>query len=111
MSTLDEARYSQLVAAAFKKLLQAADETDPDNLEADSTGDMITLTGARSGAKVVVNTQRAVHQIWVAGNSQGIHFSWDEASGTWQDDKGRGLELFAFVRECVQDASGETLAL
>lgn len=109
MSTLDEGRYNQLVSVAFKKILKAADQIDPDNLEADSTGDMITLTGGKSGAKVVVNTQRAVHQIWVAGKSQGIHFSWDEASGAWRDDKGKGLELFAFVAECVEDASGEAL--
>lgn len=110
MSTLDEARYQQLVSQAFKKIVAAADALDPDNLEADSTGDMITLTAPRSGTKVVVNTQRAVKQIWVAGKSQGIHFNWDEASGTWRDDKGKGLELFAFVAECVEDASGETLS-
>lgn len=110
MSLLDETRYGQLVAETFKRLLQAADAADPDALEADSTGDMITFTGVRTGQKCVVNTQRAVRQLWVAGKSQGIHFDWDEGTRLWKDDKGKGLELFAFVTEAVEDASGERLS-
>ena len=107
---LDEARYNQLVNAAFKRILAAADQLDPDTLEADSTGDMVTLTAA-SGEKCVVNTQRAVRQIWVAGKSQGIHFTHDAASGRWLDDKGKGLELFAFVAEVVKEISGQSVDL
>lgn len=107
---LEESRYNQLVSVAFKALLAAADRVDPDVLEADSTGDMVTLAAA-SGEKCVVNTQRAVRQIWVAGKSQGIHFSYDEASGTWRDDKGQGLELYGFVKGVVKEISGAELAL
>ena len=106
---MEEAPYNQLISAAFKRIVKAADALDPDVLEADSTGDMVTLT-ARSGAKCIVNTQRAVRQIWVAGRGQGIHFSYDAASGSWQDDKGKGLELFRFVADVVREISGEELA-
>ena len=105
---IDESRYNQLVSAVFKRILAAADEIDPDVLEADSTGDMVTLT-ASSREKCIVNTQRAVRQIWVAGQSQGIHFSLEEATGTWKDDKGRGLELFSFVASVVKAISGAEL--
>lgn len=77
---MDEARYNQLVSAAFKRILAAADGIDPDILEADSTGDMVTLTAA-SREKCIVNTQRAVRQVWVAGRGQGIHFDYDAAAG------------------------------
>jgi CyaY protein len=103
---MDEARYNQLVAGVFKRVLAAADALDPDVLEAESTGDMVTLT-TPSREKCVINTQRAVRQIWVAGKGQGIHFSYDEASGTWRDDKGKGLELFAFVSDVVRELTGE----
>ncbi|MBN1203659.1 MAG: iron donor protein CyaY [Myxococcaceae bacterium] len=102
---MDEARYNQLVSAAFKRMLAAADTLDPDVLEAESTGDMLTLT-TPSREKCVVNTQRAVRQIWVAGKGQGIHFSYDDATGTWKDDKGKGLELFSFVADVVRAMSG-----
>jgi CyaY protein len=105
---IDEGRYNQLSAALFKRLVQAGDAVDPDQLETDSTGDMVTLTAA-SGEKCIVNTQRAARQIWVAGKSQGIHFSYDEASGTWLDDKQKGLELLAFVKDVVKSISGVDL--
>ncbi len=106
---MDESRYNQLVAQVFKRLLAAVDQVDPDALEADSTGDMVTLTGAK-GEKCIVNTQRAVRQLWVAGKGQGIHFSYDEAHKRWSDDKGKGLELFAFVAEVVESIAGIELA-
>ncbi|AKQ64660.1 Frataxin CyaY, facilitates iron supply for heme A synthesis or Fe-S cluster assembly [Myxococcus hansupus] len=105
---MDEARYNQLTSAAFKRILAAADDLDPDTLEADSTGDMVTLTAA-SREKCIINTQRAVRQIWVAGRGQGIHFDYDAATGTWKDDKGRGLELMSFVAGVVRDISGVDL--
>ena len=107
---LAEAAYNQLIAAAFKRIVAAVDDVDPDLLEADATGDMVTLT-ASSGEKCIVNTQRAVSQIWVAGKSQGIHFSYDEKQGRWMDDKGKGLELFAFVAAVVKEIAGVELAL
>ncbi|MDQ3265770.1 MAG: iron donor protein CyaY [Myxococcota bacterium] len=105
---LEEARYNQLTSALFKRILAAADQLDPDTLEADSTGDMVTLT-ASSGEKCVVNTQRAVRQIWVAGKSQGLHFDYHPDSGGWLDDKGKGVELLAWVSEVVQEISGTSL--
>lgn len=105
---LDETTYNNLVAGVFKRLLSAADAADPDLLEADSTGDMVTFTASKTGEKVVVNTQRAVRQIWVAGKGSGIHFSCG-ADGRWMDDKGKGLELLAWVAECVRAMSGVEL--
>jgi CyaY protein len=107
---LDESQYNTLVAAVFKRILAAVDRLDPDLVDADGTGDMVTLTAA-SGEKCIVNTQRAVKQLWVAGKSQGIHFSYDERDGTWRDDKGKGLELFAFVTEVVEAITGQQLAI
>lgn len=105
---LDEATYDGLVAGVFKRFLKALDAADPDALDADSTGEMVTITGNKSGLKVVINTQRAVHQLWVAGKSSGLHFSWDGAR--WMDDKGKGIELVAWIAECVEAATGEKIA-
>ncbi|MGQ0508850.1 MAG: iron donor protein CyaY [Myxococcaceae bacterium] len=106
---MDESRYNGLIASTFKKLLAALDGVDPDVLDADSTGDMVTISSS-SGEKCVVNTQRAVRQVWVAGRSQGIHFDYDEGSKTWKDDKHKGLELFAFVADVLKQMSGVTLS-
>ncbi|MBM4379483.1 MAG: iron donor protein CyaY [Deltaproteobacteria bacterium] len=107
---MDPKAYDQKVSALFKQLLKAADAVDPDQLEADGTGEMVTFTAA-GGQKVIVNTQRAVWQVWVAAGSQGIHFSWDEQAQSWRDDKGKGYELYAFVQQAVREASGAELQL
>jgi CyaY protein len=107
---MDESRYNGLVAQGFKRLLAALDDVDPDLVDADSTGDMLTITAA-NGEKCIVNTQRAVRQLWVAGTGQGIHFSFDEASNRWKDDKGKGLELFSFVTSVVEQISGVKLSV
>ena len=108
---LDEAAFNTRVAEVFKRLLKGLDAVDPDALDADSTGDMLTVTGNKSGQKVVINTQRAVSQLWVAGNGAGIHFNFDPVAAQWLDDKGKGLELFAWVSQCVEAASGAKVAL
>jgi CyaY protein len=106
---VDNATYEALVARAFRRLLAALDQVDPDLIDVESTGDMITIT-ARSGEKCIVNTQRAAHQLWVAGLGQGVHFSHDAQADLWKDDKGKGLELFGFVRDAVKAISDATLA-
>lgn len=106
---MDDASYSAAVSRVFKRLVKACDEVDPDRLEADATGDMVTITAPRTGEKVIVNTQRAVQQIWVAGKGEGVHFSLG-ADDRWHDDKGKGLELMAWVTECVASATGERIA-
>jgi CyaY protein len=105
---LDESAYALQVSKVFKRLVAALDTVDPDILETESTGDMVTILAPANGQKVVVNTQRAVKQLWVAGQGQGIHFDFDPASGEWKDDKGKGKELFAWVGACVAAISGQT---
>jgi len=107
---MDDAAYNQSVAQLFKRLVKACDAADPDRLEADATGDMVTITAPSTGEKVIINTQRAVRQVWVAGKGEGVHFSL-AADGRWMDDKDKGLELLAWVQSCVEAATGERLAL
>ena len=105
---MDDSEFTVVASQIFKRLVKAVDAADPDVLEADSTGDMVTITATKSGEKIVVNTQRAVRQIWVAGQGAGLHFSFG-GPGQWLDDKGKGIELLAWVAECVEAATGQRL--
>ena len=86
---MDATAYSASVSSFFKRLVAAVDAIDPDLLECDATSDMVTITATRTGAKVIVNTQRAVEQIWVAGKGLGPLLLCRRRSLV--DDKGRGL--------------------
>lgn len=109
MSDLDEATYNGLISSVFKRMLATLDGVDPDVLDTEATGDMLTVTAA-SGEKCIINTQRAVRQIWVAGLGQGLHFDWAPAESRWIDDKGQGVELFAHVERVLTGISGGPFA-
>lgn len=99
---MDESRFQQLADAAFRKIEGLLEDVDADEVDIERAGDVLTLTFG-SGKKAVVNTQRPTRQIWLAANAQAWHFSYDEASSTWLDDKGRGVELVGQVRAIVKE--------
>lgn len=105
---MEERRYQDLAAVAFRKLLDGFDPIDAEDADVEAGGDVIRIT-YRDGAKVVVNTQRPARQIWLAGGSRAWHFSYDEASAQWLDDKS-SEELFATVSRLTQDAIGVALS-
>lgn len=107
---MEESQYHQLVDAAFRKIMDAFDEVDPDEAELDSVGDVLTVTYA-DGTKNVINTQRPTRQIWLAGRANAWHFSYDDASATWLDDKGSGDELFAMIIKLAKDTCNVDLPL
>jgi CyaY protein len=102
---MDERTFHELTEAAFRTIGDALDAIDPDVVDFDSAGDVITLT-MRGAQKCVVNTQRATRQIWLAANARAWHFSWDPAAQKWVDVKGSGQELLATVWRIVREGSG-----
>jgi CyaY protein len=101
---MDESRYQKLVGETFRKIENAVIDIDPTDLDFDSAGDVMTLT-MKNGVRCIVNTQRPVRQIWVAARATAWHFSYDEATNTWADDKGRG-ELFATLKAIAKEHAG-----
>jgi CyaY protein len=99
---MDEGRYLLLAEAALARIVRAFDDVDFEKADVDSVGDVVTITlapGAHGGGgKIVINTQRPTRQLWLAGGNRAWHFSLDEATGRWMDDKGLGAELFETVR-------------
>ena len=102
---MDEPTYQKLADAAFRAIGDAFEEVDPDLADCEIAGDVVTLT-LRGGKRCIVNTQRPTRQIWLAANAQAWHFSWDEGSRRWLDDKGRGDDLYGTIRRIVKDATG-----
>ncbi len=92
---MDESAYERLAAAAWKRVLDVFEDVDPEDADVDVAGDVIRI-GLRGGGRVVLNTQRPARQLWLAGGQSAWHFSYDEASARWLDDKGRG-ELFEIL--------------
>jgi len=106
---MDDSAYQKLADATFRKIGDVFEDVDPDAVDCEIAGDVITLT-FKDGKRCVVNTQRPTHQIWLAANARAWHFSYDDAKKAWLDDKGQGNELFATIRRVVKENVGIDLA-
>lgn len=106
---MDEPQYQRLADATFKRIEDAFRDVDPDVVDCERSGDVLTFTFA-GGKRCVVNTQRPTRQVWLAANARGWHFSWDDGKKAWLDDKGRGEELLATLAGIVKEQSGVDVA-
>jgi CyaY protein len=60
------------------------------------------------GGKIIVNSQAAVREIWVAAKSGGYHFRGD--GGRWVNTRD-GSELFTALSAWVSQQAGESVNL
>ena len=103
---LSDSEYRKKVSDVYARISRAFDTVDPDVVEAEVANGTLTLLC--KGSKVIISPQPPVQQIWFAAAALGkaVHFSWDEESKAWKDDKKQNLELFAYTAEIVQKVSG-----
>jgi len=100
---MDELAYERLAEQTFRTIEDAFRDADTDVVDCERSGDVMTFT-FRGGKRCVVNTQRAVRQMWLAADARGWHFTWD--GQRWLDDKGRGDELFGTLARIVKESAG-----
>jgi CyaY protein len=102
---MDETTYLRLADEVFRTIGDAFEDVDPDAVDCEAAGDVVTLA-LKGGKKFVVNTQRPTRQIWLAAASRAWHFSYDEASKRWMDDKGSGEDLYGVLARVVLEGAG-----
>jgi CyaY protein len=91
------------VEQAFDVIERAIDAADAD-VEVSRAGSVLTLE-LGSGAKVIVNSQAPMQQIWVAGRSGAYHYAYRD--GHWIDTRD-GAELYAALSRLLNtEGAGE----
>ena len=105
---MDDTGYQKLATQILRQVEDLFEDVDAEDVDYERSGDVLTLT-FKSGKKCVLNTQRPTRQMWLAAGARAWHFSYNEDSSTWIDDKGQNLELLAQVRSIVLEFSGLTL--
>lgn len=85
-------------------------DTDPDVAECDIAHGALTIVFADC-SKCILSAQPSVRQLWLALAALGTayHFNYDEKLGQWIDDKGKGIELMAFMRKFLKEKIGADL--
>ena len=91
---MTEQQYLRIANDTFRALLDLFDEVDVDDAEVEEKGDVIHIR-FRDGDRAVINTQRPVQQIWMAGGGSAWHFSYQANTQKWMCDRQSGEELFA----------------
>ena len=105
----DDLEFTREADQFMEKLLDALDEFDPDDVDAQLSMGVLTME-FRDGSKCVMNRQTAAHQIWLAEGATAWHFDKDESTGTWIDTKGRG-EIRVVLSEVLSRRLDRTVSL
>lgn len=106
---LDEPTFLRLADRTIGDLARAFDDFDPDEVEADHAPGVLTLR-LSDETKILVNRQGAARQIWVAAPTGGFHFSFDEKTAEWREDK-TGAELRSHLAELLSGRLRRTVEL
>jgi len=77
------------------------------DVEASFNGNVLTLV-FEDGTQIIVNTQAAMQEIWVAARSGGFHYRYD--GQRWRDTRG-GPDLADALSQMCSDAAGAPLTV
>lgn len=85
----------------------AADAADLD-VECSRSGNVLEIELVDHGSKLIVNSQAAMQEIWVAARAGGFHYKW--YAGAWIDTRS-GEELFAALSRLIGAQAGVAIEL
>ena len=74
--------YFKRVDELFQRVEYKLDEYE-DDIDYDHTPDKLMLNFESNGEKIVINTQHAIKEIWLAGNSRAWHFQFLTDQDIW----------------------------
>jgi CyaY protein len=100
---MDEASFDHVARAELRTIEDAFADIDPDEVEV-STSDGVLRLDLRDGTKIVINSHRAAHQIWMAAVASAWHFDPTE-QGTWVAAKS-GEELHSTLARLLRERIG-----
>jgi CyaY protein len=108
---MSESEFLLLAEGVLRKiqtsLEQVADETDID-LECARSGNVLQVEFPDNDAKIIINTQAPMQEIWVAAKAGGYHYRHNE--GLWLNTRD-GSELFASLSALATLYAGEAIQL
>ncbi|MBI5275225.1 MAG: iron donor protein CyaY [Burkholderiales bacterium] len=105
MTDLEYMDHAEALLARIESCCDRIDEETDADIDAQRVGGMVTLT-FRNGTQIIVNTQKPLHEIWMAARAGGFHYKFD--GQRWMDTKGNG-EFFANLTKYASEQAGRGL--
>jgi CyaY protein len=103
---MTETEFLERADGVLRRLENAFDAAVGD-IEVTRAGNVLTLE-LSDGAKIVINSQAPMQQMWVAARSGAHHYSWDGI--VWRDTRD-GSELFASLSRILSALGGTPIVL
>ena len=105
---MENKEYLKRVEELFQIVEDKLDEYE-DEIDYDHTPDKLMLNFESSGKKVVINTQRAIKEIWLAGNSRAWHFQFLSDQDIWFA-KAEQEEFYNCLANLLSDNLGQPVS-
>ncbi|MBS1186729.1 MAG: cyaY [Burkholderiaceae bacterium] len=108
---MTETEFLALAQATMQQMAVGLEqEADAAGIDVECTlsGNVLEIEFIERGAKIIVNSQAPMQQIWLAASAGGFHFGF--ADGQWRDTRD-GVELFARLSALAGAHAGQPLTL
>jgi CyaY protein len=93
---------------AIEAALDRLNDADMTDVECSRSGNVLEIEFIDNGSKIIVNSQAAMSELWVASRSGGYHYK--QKDGKWLNTRD-GSELFATLSEEVSKQGGSPVVL
>jgi CyaY protein len=88
---------------AIEAALDRLNDEDRLDVECSRSGNVLEIEFLHNGSKVIVNSQAAMQELWVAARSGGFHYR--RVGDRWVDTRD-GTELFDALSQIATEQSG-----
>lgn len=95
---------AEATLGAIEAALDRLNDDDMLDVECSRSGNVLEIEFIRNGSKIIVNSQAAMQELWVAARAGGFHYRQD-SDGKWCNTRD-GSELYATLSELVSAQSG-----
>jgi CyaY protein len=102
---LDQA---ETALAAIEAGMDRLNDEDVIDVECKRSGNVLEIEFIDNGSKIIVNTQAAMQELWVAAKSGGFHYK--QIDGKWINTRD-GSELFAALSALASAQGGADVTL
>jgi CyaY protein len=93
---------------SIEAALERASDSGDIDIECSRSGNVLEIEFVETGSKIIVNSQAAMQEIWVAARSGGFHYRYQ--AGRWLNTRD-GTDLYAVLSKVVSEQGGVELVL
>lgn len=93
---------------AIETALDRLNDEDMLDVECSRSGNVLEIEFINNGSKIIVNSQAAMQELWVAARAGGFHYR--QRDGQWRNTRDDS-ELYASLSELVTAQSGSPVVI